>query len=251
MDLGLKGKVAIVTGGARGIGAAMCEVFAEEGANVIVADFAPLEESEKLAAELAEKNGVETMAIRGDISNPEDVKNIYQKALDKFGTVDILMNNAGKMGMTKIEDVTVEELYKYEKVNIEGMFLMSQGLINICNEQKKGGHIVNTISKSAFTTNSGGNSPYIATKGAVFSFTRGLAKEVGSRGIFVNGIVPGYVITETTKGLKDRSEAMKKIIPLGREAEPREIANVAVFLCSEKAIQMMGAIVDVSGGTML
>ncbi len=251
MDLGLNGKIAIVTGGARGIGAGMCEVFTEEGANVVIADMVPLEESSRFAAELSKKNDVRTLAVRGDISNPEDVEAIYNQTLEKFGTVDILMNNAGKMGVTRIEDVTVEELYKYEKVNIEGMFLMSKEFIKICNAQKKGGHIVNTISKSAFTTNSGGNSPYIATKGAVFSFTRGLAKEVGSRGIFVNGIVPGYVITDTTKNLKDRSKMMKKIIPLGREATPREIANVAVFLCSPKAVQMMGAIVDVSGGTML
>lgn len=251
MDLELHGKVAIVTGGARGIGAGMCEVFAEEGANVVIADMVPLEESRKAAAQLSAKHNVRTLAVRGDISDPKDVAEIYQQTLEKFGTVDILMNNAGKMGVTKIEDVTVEELYKYEKVNIEGMFLMSKGFIKICNEQKKGGHIVNTISKSAFTTNSGGNTPYIATKGAVFSFTRGLAKEVGSRGIFVNGIVPGYVITDTTRNLKERSKAMKKIIPLGREATPREIANVAVFLCSPKAVQMMGAIVDVSGGTML
>ena len=251
MDLGLKGKVAIVTGGARGIGAGMSEVFAEEGVNVVIADFAPIEESEKFAAEIAAKNGVQTLAVRADISSPQDVENIYAKTLEKFGTVDILMNNAGKMGLTRIEDVTVDELRKYERVNIEGLFLMSQAFIKICNEQEKGGHIVNTISKSAFTTNSGGNSPYIATKGAVFSFTRGLATEVGRRGIYVNGIVPGYVKTYTTRNLKDRSEAMKKIIPIGREAEPREIANVAVFLCSDKAVQMMGAIVDVSGGTML
>jgi len=251
MDLELHGKVAIITGGARGIGAGMCEVFAEEGANVVIADMVPLEESNEFAAELNKKYNVRTLAVRGDISNPQDVEDIYKRTLEKFGTVDILMNNAGKMGVTKIEDVTVEELYKYEKVNIEGMFLMSKEFIKICNAQKKGGHIVNTISKSAFTTNSGGNTPYIATKGAVFSFTRGLAKEVGSRGIFVNGIVPGYVITDTTKNLKDRSKAMKKIIPLGKEATPREIANVAVFLCSPKAVQMMGAIVDVSGGTML
>jgi NAD(P)-dependent dehydrogenase (short-subunit alcohol dehydrogenase family) len=251
MDLELAGKIAIVTGGARGIGAGMCEVFAEEGTNVVIADMVPLEESSKFAAELSKKNNVRTLAVRADISNPQSVDAIYSQTLEKFGTVDILMNNAGKMGVTRIEDVTVEELYKYEKVNIEGMFLMSKAFIKICNEQAKGGHIVNTISKSAFTTNSGGNTPYIATKGAVFSFTRGLAKEVGARGIFVNGIVPGYVITDTTKNLKDRSREMKKIIPLGREATPREIANVAVFLCSPKAVQMMGAIVDVSGGTML
>lgn len=251
MDLGLKGKVAIVTGGARGIGEAMCQVLAEEGANVVIADFGPLEESKTLAAKIEKETGVRTLAIKADISSEKDVKNLYSETLNKFKTVDILMNNAGKMGKTLIEDVTIEELMKYEKVNIEGLFLMSQAFIKICSDQKKGGHIVNTISKSAFTTSGSGNTPYIATKGAVFSFTRGLAKEVGSRGIYVNGIVPGYVLTDTTKDLTERNEAMKKLIPIGRLATPREIANVAVFLCSKRAAQVMGAIVDVSGGTML
>lgn len=251
MDLGLKGEVAIITGGGNGIGYGMCEVFSEEGANVVIADFAPLEITQKLAADLESKYGNHVIAVHADISSPDDVSMLYDKVLDEFGTVDILMNNAGKMGLNRIEDVTISELRKYEQVNIEGLFLMSQKFVEICTQQQKGGHIVNTVSKSAFTTNSGGNSPYIATKGAVASFTRGLAIEVGRRGIYVNGIIPGYVITATTKNLKDRSEQMKKLIPIGREATPREIANVAVFLCSEKACQIMGALVDVTGGTML
>ncbi len=255
MDLKLNGKVAIITGGGAGIGAAMCETFAEEGVNLIIADFRPIEQTEAYAKELANKYGVETMGVKVDVSNPDDVCALYEAALKKFGTVDILMNNAGKMGLNRIEDVTINELRKFEAVNIEGLFLMSQGLIKIHREQKKKkSWIVNTISKSAFTTNSGGNSPYIATKGAAASFTRGLASEVGREGIYVNGIIPGYVKTETTKSIpnaKERSEAMTKIIPVGREAEPKEIADVAVFLCSEKACQVMGALVDVTGGTML
>lgn len=255
MDLKLKGKVAVITGGGAGIGAAMCETLAEEGVNLIIADIRPLEQTEAYAKELSEKYGVRAIAVKADVSNPEDVSALYGAAIREFGTVDILMNNAGKMGLNRIEDVTIDELRKYEAVNIEGLFLMSQGLIRIHREQKKNrSWIVNTISKSAFTTNSGGNSPYIATKGAVASFTRGLASEVGREGIYVNGIIPGYVITETTKNIpnaKERSEAMTKIIPVGREAEPKEIADVAVFLCSERACQIMGALIDVTGGTML
>lgn len=255
MDLGLKGKVAVVTGGGAGIGAAMCEAFAEEGAHVVIADFRPLEETRALADKLAEEYGVQTLAVKVDVSSAADVEALFAAALERFGTVDILMNNAGKMGLCRIEDVTVEELRKYEAVNIEGLFLMSQGLIKIHREQKKEkSWIVNTISKSAFSTNSGGNSPYIATKGAAASFTRGLATEVGREGIYVNGIVPGYVVTETTQNIpnaKERSEAMTKIIPVGREAEPREIADVAVFLCSDRACQVMGVMMDVTGGTML
>ena len=255
MDLGLKNKTAIVTGGGAGIGAAMCETFAQEGTNVVIGDFRPIEETVAYAKQLAERYGVQTLAVKIDVSNPDDVKALFDAAVAKFGTVDILMNNAGKMGLNRIEDVTVEELRKFERVNIEGLFLMSQAMIKLHRAQKrKKSWIVNTISKSAFSTNSGGNSPYIATKGAAASFTRGLASEVGREGIYVNGIVPGYVVTETTKNIpnaKERSEAMTKIIPVGREAEPKEIADVAVFLCSEKACQVMGVLMDVTGGTML
>ncbi len=255
MDLQLTGKIAIVTGGGAGIGAAMCETFAQEGANVVIADFRPIEQTEAYAQELKQKYHVETLAIKVDVSDPEDVNRLYAEVLKRFGTVDILMNNAGKMGLNRILDVTVAELRKFEAVNIEGVFLMSQGLIRIHREQnRKKSWIVNTISKSAFSTNSGGNSPYIATKGAVAAFTRGLASEVGREGIYVNGIVPGYVLTETTKNIpnaKERSETMTKLIPVGREADPKEIADVAVFLCSEKACQVMGVFMDVSGGTML
>ena len=255
MDLGLKGKVAIVTGGGAGIGAGMCETFAQEGCNVVIADFRPIEDTESQAKNLEETYGIEALAVRIDVSNPEDVERMFKEAVDKFGTVDILMNNAGKMGVNKIEDVTIPELRKFEAVNIEGIFLTCQQMVKLHREQgRKNSWICNTVSKSAFSTNSGGNSPYIATKGAVASFTRGLATEVGREGIYVNGIIPGYVITETTKNIPDggkRSEAMKKIIPIGREAEPNEIADVAVFLCSPRACQMMGVLVDVTGGTML
>lgn len=255
MDLGLKGKVAIVTGGGAGIGAGMCQTFAEEGANVVIADFRPLEDTQAQAKMLSEKYGIKAIAVRIDVSNPEDVKRMFALALETFGTVDILMNNAGKMGLNRIENVTIEELRKFEHVNIEGLFLTCQEMVRIHREQKrKNSWIVNTVSKSAFSSNSGGNSPYIATKGAVASFTRGLATEVGREGIYVNGIVPGYVVTETTKNIpnaKERSEAMTKLIPVGREADPKEIADVAVFLCSEKACQVMGVLMDVTGGTML
>lgn len=255
MDLGLKGKVVIVTGGGAGIGAAMCQTFAEEGANVVIADFRPIEDTVSYANKLAQNYQVETLAVKVDVSKPDDVKRLFTETIKKFGTVDILMNNAGKMGLNRIEDITIEELQKFESVNIEGLFLMSQAMVKLHREQKREkSWIVNTISKSAFSTNSGGNSPYIATKGAAAAFTRGLATEVGREGIYVNGIIPGYVVTETTKNIpnaKERSEAMTKIIPVGREAEPKEIADVAVFLCSEKACQVMGVLMDITGGTML
>lgn len=251
MDLGLKNKIAIVTGGAKGIGAGISEVLAEEGVNIVIADFAPLEETDLFADQLRQTYGIKVLAVKADIGKPEDIENIYKETLENFGTVDILMNNAGIGGPLKFDDITLEILQKYEKVNLEGVFLMTAKFIRICLEQNKGGHIVNTLSKSAFTTNSGGNTPYIATKGAISAYTRGLAKEMGPKGIYINAIIPGYVDTPGTSMDPNRSSSVLKYIPSGKLAQPKEIGYVSAFLCSEKACQMMGVLVDVTGGTML
>jgi len=251
MDLKLQNKVAIVTGGAKGIGAGISEVLSEEGVNVVIADFAPLEETRLFADQLSSSYGVKTLAVRADIGKPEDIENVFNEALENFGTVDILMNNAGIGGPLKFDDITLDILQKYEKVNLEGVFLMTARFIKICLAQNKGGHIVNTLSKSAFTTNSGGNTPYIATKGAIAAYTRGLAKEMGPKGIYINAIIPGYVDTPGTSIDPTRGESVLKHIPSGRLAQPKEMGYVAAFLCSEKACQMMGVLVDVTGGTML
>ena len=251
MDLGMKNKVAIFTGGGRGIGYGICQVFAEEGCNVVIADFAPIEKTQEACKKLEDEFGIQALAVKADISKEEDVCNIFKQAVDKFGTVDYLMNNAGLMGPSKIETITAEEIQRYEHVTVEGTMLMCREFVNLCAAQNRGGHIVNTISKTAIRTSGDGNPIYAATKGAVLSFTKNLAAEVGRRGIYVNGIVPGYVATEGVAHLTERSEKMKKIIPIGREATPKEIGYVAVFLCSERACQIMGVAVDVSGGTIM
>lgn len=251
MDLGLKDKVAIVTGGGRGIGYGICQVFAEEGCNVVIADFAPFETTLEACRKLKTEYGIRALPIRADISNPDDIRHIFEETVNTFGTVDYLMNNAGLMGPSKIETITQEEIQRYERVTVEGTMLMCKAFVTLCIKQNRTGHIVNTISKSAVRTSGDGNPIYIATKGAILAFTKGLAAEVGRKGIYVNGIIPGYVATEGVAHLKERSEKMKKIIPIGREATPKEIGNVAVFLCSEKACQIMGVAVDVSGGTIM
>ncbi len=251
MDLNMKNKVAVVPGGGRGIGYGICQVFAEEGCNVVIADFAPIEKTKEACRKLEEEYGIRTLAVKADISSEEDVCEIFRLTLEKFGTVDFLMNNAGLMGPSSIETVTPEQIRRYERVTVEGTMLMCREFVKLCAAQNRGGHIVNTISKTAIRTSGDGNPIYAATKGAVLAFTKNLAAEVGRRGIYVNGIVPGYVATEGVAHLTERSEKMKKIIPTGREATPKEIGYVAVFLCSEKACQIMGVAVDVSGGTIM
>lgn len=251
MDLGMKGKVAIVTGAGRGIGYGIAQVFAEEGCNVIVADFAPIEKTQEACQKLEDEFGIRAVAVKADISKQDDIDHIFETAVAEFGTVDYLMNNAGLMGPSKIETITQEEIQRYEKVTVEGTMLMCKAAVRLWQKQGRGGHIVNTISKSAVRTSGDGNPIYIATKGAVLAFTKGLAAEVGRRGIYVNGIIPGYVATEGVAHLTERSERMKKIIPIGREATAKEIGYCAVFLCSDKACQIMGVALDVSGGTIM
>ena len=211
----------------------------------------PVSECGKACRKLEEEYGIRTLAVKADISSEEDVCEIFRLTFEKFGTVDFLMNNAGLMGPSSIETVTPEQIRRYERVTVEGTMLMCREFVKLCAAQNRGGHIVNTISKTAIRTSGDGNPIYAATKGAVLAFTKNLAAEVGRRGIYVNGIVPGYVATEGVAHLTERSEKMKKIIPTGREATPKEIGYVAVFLCSEKACQIMGVAVDVSGGTIM
>ena len=251
MDLGLKDKVAIITGGGRGIGYGIAQVFAEEGCNVVIADFAPVEKTKEACKKLEDEFGIKALAVFADISKEEDVKNIFAAAVKEFGTVDYVMNNAGLMGPSSVKTLTVADIRKYEAVTVEGTMIMCREAVNLWDEQQRGGHIVNTISKTAYRSDGDGNPIYAATKGAVRSFTGNLAKEVGRRGIYVNGLVPGYVATEGVAHLTERSEKMKKIIPIGREATPKEIGYAAAFLCSDKAAQIMGVALDVTGGTLM
>lgn len=250
MDLGLKGKVVIVTGGAKGIGAGISEVFAEEGANVVVNYKSDPELCEAFAKRIAEENGVQTVTMQGDIGYEDTVKALFDRAYEAFGKVDIVINNAGTYKYGMIEDTTLDDWRAIYRTNLEGMFLMCREHISRLLERKRKGHILNVLSKAAVSTNSSGNIDYIATKGGGLAMTRGIANECTPKGIICNAILPGYVVAPGTPyNTGDAEDQRKKILlPLGDYAQPRDMGNVAAFLCSEKASQIVGAIVDVTGG---
>lgn len=253
MDLGLKGKVVIVTGGSEGIGGATSRLFAEEGANVVVNYFIDSNQGPDFAQELADTYGVETLAVRGDISNEDDVKRIVASALERFGTVDILVNNAAKGSIQKeFHTLTTEEWRSVQEITLNGAYFMSREVITYWREHDRGGRICNLVSKSAFTTNGFNNTSYISAKAGVAGLTRGTAHEYAAKGIYINGVVPGYVQTEHTYPDGDpRTERNRKLLATGEFAKPIDIANVIAFLCSDRARQCIGSIVDVSGGNML
>jgi NAD(P)-dependent dehydrogenase (short-subunit alcohol dehydrogenase family) len=256
VELGLAGKNAIVTGGAKGIGSGISEVLAEEGANLVIDYRSDPEYCERFSKDLAEKYSVNTIAVQADVSIEEEVNKLYDIAFNTFGTIDILVNNAGggHPGSHKpFQDLEIEDFRRVQDNNLNSAFMMSRIFVRHCLEKRKGGHIVNVLSKSAITTNSFNNTSYISAKGGLLTMTRGLAHEVARYGIFVNGIVPGYV--ENSKGShkigSERGDRVIQYIPTKRFGTPREMGNVVAFLCSEKSSQMIGAIVDCSGGTML
>lgn len=253
MDLGLKGKVVIVTGGAKGIGSGISEAFAREGANVAIVYRSDPDYSEAFAAGLSEKYGVQCIGVMADVTDPGLTDCIFDTVREKLGPVDILINNANAgAGFGSIEAVEYEDWRKGIKGSLHHMFFLNSRFIRDCKAEGRGGNIINLSAKSAFMQNGFNKNAYVTGKGGVAAMTRAMAKELTPFGIRVNSIVPGYVLN--SKGYQPGTPAYEekaKFLPTGEYARPIEIGNIVVFLCSDMACQIIGALVDVSGGTMV
>lgn len=253
MDLNLKGKVAIVTGGGRGIGKGCVTALAEEGCNVIVADLQHDDDTLGYIKELGDRTGATLVPLNGDVSSEEMVAKLYEEAVEALGPVDILVNNAGRGAIRKpFDELTTEDWRSVQEITLNSQFFMSREFVKRCRKESRPGAIVNVLSKSAFTTNSKDNTTYICAKAGATGLTRGLANEMAPYGIRVNGVIPGYVQTERTYPDGDaRTERMRALLPTGKFTTPIEIGRVVAFLCSDAASQIIGAAIDITGGTML
>ncbi len=253
MDLKLAGKTVIVTGGSKGIGAGICTVFAREGADIAMNYRSDTEGSERFAEKLRRQYKVKVAAIKADVTREKEIEKLYEKVFDEFGTADILVNNAaGGMAFKPFQEYTAEEWKRGEEGVLDPVFYMSRIFLRHCIDGGRGGHIINLLSKSAILSSSVNNLSYVATKGALVSLTRGMAKEFIPYGVYVNGIVPGYVKTEYRHADgEERTERVRKLLPTGEFAMPEEIGNVAAILASPLFGQMIGAIVDCTGGTLI
>ena len=259
MDLKLKDKVALVTGGSRGLGKALCLAFAAEGAKVAVNYYRNAEEGIDLAGEadavveeIGSTHSVEALAVPGDVSCEVDVLEMYRRVEEKFSQVDILVNNAAICPTCPVKDMTVEVWRRTVDVNLTGTFLTSREAVKRMLEAGRTGRIINISSQAAFRGSTTGHAPYDASKGAIVTFTVALAREVSKHGITVNSVAPGMIFTEMTADTIARNrEKYLARIPLNRIADPGEIAAVAVFLASDAASYMTGATVDVSGGMLM
>ncbi|MGN1276347.1 MAG: SDR family NAD(P)-dependent oxidoreductase [Floccifex sp.] len=253
MDLGLKGKVALVTGSSRGIGAGTCEVFAQEGCHVIINYIHSRQRALQLAERLKKTYGIRAIAIQADMNKEEDILRLFHESFQEMKGIDILVNNVNELNDSNgpIEQFSVEKFRGAEAGSIESMMICCREFVNHCKKEKKPGHIVNILTKSIFWTGSYHNLAYVTVKGANAAFTRGLAHDVIKDGIHVNAVVPGYVENDRTDPGSNRYQKTISHIPFGRYAKPEEIGNCIAFLCSDKAFQCNGAILDCSGSTLL
>ncbi|WP_019415592.1 SDR family oxidoreductase [Paenisporosarcina sp. TG20] len=250
MDLfRLDGKTAIVTGGGRGLGALIAEAFAEAGANVVVCS-RKLEACEEVSEKL-KSLGVRSLALTCDVTNPEDVKNVIAKTMEKFGTVDILVNNSGATWGAPAAEMPFEAWKKVMDVNVNGTFLMSQEAGKVMIEQGSG-KIINISSVAGL----GGTDPrfmdtigYNTSKGAVITFTKDLAAKWGQHNINVNAIAPGFFPTKMSKVLIEQGgKQILNLTPLKRFGKDEDLKGVALFLAAKASDYITGDVVVVDGG---
>lgn len=243
----LKGKTAVVTGGTRGIGLAIAKKYLENGANVAIAGSRE-ETVEKALSQLQEyKDNV--MGIWPDLCNPEEVAAAFASVKERFGSFDILANNAGISSRTSIYDYTLEEFSKILDVNLKAVFVCSQAAARIMKEQGSG-VIINTSSMVAEYGQPSGCG-YPATKFAVNGITKSLARELAKDGIRVNAVAPGVTKTDMVAALpKELVDRISAGIPLGRPGEPEDVANAFLYLASDMASYVTGIVLRVDGAAM-
>jgi 3-oxoacyl-[acyl-carrier protein] reductase len=246
----LAGKTAIVTGASKGIGASIAKHLAAEGAAVVVNYSSSKEGADRVVAEITAAGG-KAVAVKANVSKPDEISNLFAETKSAFGSLDILVNNAGIYEMLPLEQVTPEHFHKHFDLNVLGLLLSTQEALKHFGPD--GGSVIN-ISSVVSTFAPPGASVYSATKGAVDTITRSLAKELGARKIRVNSINPGMVETEGTAsaGITDPENEFRKqieaITPLGRIGQPQDIATAAVFLASADSSWVTGETFYISGG---
>lgn len=240
-------KVAIITGGANGIGAASVERFLEEGAKVVIGDFD--EEAGKATAEQLEGRG-EVKFVKVDVTDEGSVANLVKQTVDHFGTVDILINNAGIIADATLVKMTSDMFDKVFDVNVKGVFNCTKAVAPIMIE-KGAGKIINTSSVSGVYGNFG-QTNYAGSKAAVVGMTKTWAKELGRHGINVNAVAPGFTLTEMVKQMPEKVVTqIKRQIQLQTIADPVDIANAYLFLASDEAKYVHNHVLHVDGGIMM
>ncbi len=247
----LTGQVAIVTGASGGLGVQMAKALANQGANIVVMARRQ-EKIDEVAAEIHDEFGVETAAIRIDITDTEVVEDAIKQAMDRFGRIDILINNAGTGAVAPAEEITDAQFDNEVQIDLFGTFKVARAVANQAMLPQGYGRIINIASMYGLVGNKAlGSAPYHAAKGGVVNLTRALAGEWGKKGITVNAICPGYFYTPLTQETLDSEffqENARWMIPMERYGNEGELDTAAIFLASPASSYVNGIMVPVDGG---
>ncbi|WP_227766718.1 3-oxoacyl-[acyl-carrier-protein] reductase [Zhaonella formicivorans] len=249
MQKPLQDQVAIVTGGSRGIGKAICLALAQAGVKVVLNYNGSSRAAEEVMKSIAGFGGA-ALSVQGNVAKPETAERLVKAALEHFGRLDILVNNAGITRDNLLVRMKEEDWDAVFDVNLKGMFHCTKAALKPMMKQRSG-RIINIASIIGLTGNAG-QANYAAAKAAILGFTKSVAKEVGQRQILVNAIAPGFIVTDMTEDLPDalKTEMLQKI-PLGRFGHPEDIAQVVVFLASPAASFITGQTIIVDGGMVI
>ena len=242
-------KVALITGGTRGIGKEIAYTLAEENYDIIINYRTENEELMKLKKEIEQKR-VRCLLLKGDVSNFEDCKKLVEEAINRMNHIDVLVNNAGITKDMLLMRMKPEDFNEVINVNLIGTFNMTKNVINYMMKERKG-RIINVSSVVGISGNAG-QTNYAASKAGIIGFTKSLAKEVASRNILVNAIAPGFIQTDMPNILKENvKDEIAKTIPLKRMGTAKDVANVVKFLVSEDSSYITGQVIQVDGGMLM
>jgi 3-oxoacyl-[acyl-carrier protein] reductase len=240
MNLELSGKNALVTGGAGGLGLAIVRCLASEGAHIAVAD------------RKAPPEGVPGRYLATDLADSACVEKLVAEAWEALGSLDILINNAGIWPTAWFTEMATDHWERTMRINLTAPMILCRDFSRMCLERKREGVVLNIVSQAAFGGAKSGHADYSASKAGLVNLTRTMTGELARRGIRVNALAPGMMETSmSAEVLAERRESYLERIPLGRVADPAEVADVAVFLCSKRAGYIAGATIDISGGMLL
>ncbi len=243
-------KVAFITGGSRGIGKEIARKFAKNGYNIVVNYVSDKTDVTKLENELNQNGNVEVLCVKGDVTDFAACEEIVKNAIEKFGKIDVLVNNAGITKDNLLMRMKEEDFDKVINVNLKGTFNMTKNVISYMMKQRNG-RIVN-ISSVVGVSGNAGQANYAASKAGIIGFTKSIAKELASRNILANAVAPGFIETDMTDVLSDTvKESIHSQIPLRKMGKAEEVANAVYFLGSEENTYITGQVLNVDGGMIM